>query len=111
MSIEDPVIEVFQVNGFVKIAAVFLLGLMLLSGFCFAISNDNPRPTTISMTGIPSPGDTVTMGAHVFEFTNTGSVAAGHIPVTIGSTIYESGTNLKNALQANTDFTIQSSVY
>jgi hypothetical protein len=107
MSIEDPIIETFTTSGFVKIAAVFLLGLMLLGGFATAISNDNPRSATITMTDIPQAGDTVQLGAHIFEFTNTGTVASGNIPVRIGSTLYETGNNLKNAMTSNTDFTVQ----
>ena len=66
MSIEDPIIESFEVSGIVKISAVFLLGLMLIAGFVSAISNDNPKRTTISMTDIPSAGDTLTLGGHHF---------------------------------------------
>jgi hypothetical protein len=107
MSLEEPIIESFEVGGFVKIAAVFLLGLMLLSGFGTAISNANPKSATITLNEIPQAGDTVTLGAHVFEFTNSGTVADGNIPVTIGSTLYETGNNLKNAMTSNTDFTVQ----
>ena len=55
--IEDPMIQVFETGGFVKAAAVFLLGVMLLGGFGFAISNDNPKSATITMTDIPQTGE------------------------------------------------------
>ena len=104
---EDPLIQTFETGGFVRMAAVFLLGIMLLGGFGFAISNDNPKSATITLKDIPQAGDLVQLGSHVFEFTNSGAVGAGHIPVQIGSTLYETRNNLKTAMTANTDYTIQ----
>jgi hypothetical protein len=106
MALEDPMIQVFETGGFVKAAAVFLLGLMLLAGFGSAISNDNPKSVTVTLTHIPQAGDTVQLGSHVFEFTNTGTAGPGNVPVRIGSTLAETGVNLKNAIHSNTDLII-----
>jgi hypothetical protein len=107
MSIEDPIIESFEVTGFVKIAAVFLLGLMLLSGFGFAIQNDNPKSATITLTEIPQDGDMIMLGVHTFEFTHDGAVQSGYIPVRIGSTLIETKANFMAAVSANTDFSAE----
>lgn len=105
MSIEEPIIEAFETSGLVKIAAIFLIGLMILGGFMTAVQNDNPKSVSVTLTQIPQNGETITLGSHVFEFTNGGQVASEHIPVEIGSTLVEAGTNFKNAVSANTDFT------
>ena len=98
---DDPIIESFELNGFVKTAAVFLLGVLLLAGFATGISNANPKTATITLTDIPHDGDTVTLDAHVFEFDNGDGVASGNIPVHIGATLYETGNTFRDAIKAN----------
>jgi hypothetical protein len=91
----------------VKAAAVFLLGLMILGGFAGAVQNDNPKSATITLTQIPSDGDTITLGAHIFEFSHDGAVTSGHIPVTIGATLIETKANFMTAVSSNTDFSAE----
>lgn len=108
MAITETIEEsVIGSSTLVKASAVFLLGLMLLGGFAAGIQNDNPKSVTVTLTEIPSDGDTIILGAHTFEFVDTGAVAPGDIPVKIGSTLIETKANFEAAVQSNTDFSAE----
>lgn len=107
MSLEEPIIESFDMSsGFVKAAAAFLIGIMLLGGFVASAANSDPKSVTVKLTEIPQAGDTITLGNHVFEFSTSGAVQSGNIPVKIGSTLLETKTNIMNAVRSSTDFSV-----
>jgi hypothetical protein len=91
----------------IKAAAIFIFGVIFLSGAVGAIQNSDPKTVTLTLTEIPSPGDTITLGAHVFEFVDSGAVQADHIPVQIGSTLIDTKANFEAAVTANSDFSVE----
>lgn len=93
-------------GSFVKAAMVLIVGVILLSGFVGGIANNNPKSATITLTEIPTDGNTITLGGHIFEFDSDGSVSPGHVSVTIGNTLYDTCANLRAAIAANTDYTL-----
>lgn len=54
--------------------------------------------TSITFTDQPLDGDILMVAGNIFEFNNTGSVEANHIPVTIGSTVTETRANFETAV-------------
>jgi hypothetical protein len=108
MSIEDPIIETFDMSsGFVKAAAVFLVGIMILGGFVFtAQTTEKLKTATITLTDLPRNGDIITLGNHVFEFDSGDGVQDDHIPVEIGDTLIQTKSNFVNAVKSSTDFSV-----
>lgn len=107
MSIEEPIIETFGTGGLVKAAGIFIIGVIILSGFATGIDNSNPKSATLTMTENPHDGDIITLGAHTFEFDSGDGVSAGNIPVSIGATLFDTSNNFESAVTANTDFDVQ----
>jgi hypothetical protein len=91
----------------IKAAAIFIFGVIFLSGAVGAITNSDPQSVTVTLSQIPNPGDTITLGAHTFEFVDSGQLTDGNIPVQIGSTLYDTKTNFVTAVQANSDFSAE----
>ena len=105
MSIDEPFFETFDFsNSFVKAALAFIVGIVILSGL--VAGTYHPESVTFSFTENPQAGDTITINSQTYEFTSTGSVASGHIPVMIGATLSDSVNNFETALHANTNFQI-----
>jgi hypothetical protein len=81
-----------------KFAILLVIGIALLSG----VGSNNLLSTnsalSITLSGNPSDGDTLTTDGHVFEFDSNGSVVSGHTAVTIASQVNATQTNLHTAL-------------
>lgn len=90
--------EVGEPTNIVRVAAIFLIGVIVLSGIDTGLSTQMVDSTTLSLTAQPSDSDTVTIGGDIFEFDIGDGVISGHIPVLIGSTILETINNLSEAM-------------
>lgn len=98
--LDEPIIEKIEVNGFVKIAVLFAVGVVILGGL---VAGTQPSKSyTLSFTQNPSAGEYIQLNEKIFEFTNNGQVASGHIPVMIGTTLTDSVSNLESAIHSNT---------
>lgn len=96
-----------DVTNIVKIAAAFLVGLVILSGLITGTVNAQDHQSAVfTFTENPQAEGTITLNNHVFEFTSDGNVASGHIPVQIGATLTDSVSNLETAIHSNTDFIV-----
>jgi hypothetical protein len=89
-----------------KACAVFLIGVLILSGIVSENVTGDTHSARISLTDNPVDGDIITINTIVFEFDSGDGVVAGHIPVSIGATLAETTENLNSALESNTDFII-----
>jgi hypothetical protein len=95
-------------QGLIKSGAIFIIGLIILSGAigASAVGDSSSKSIQLSLTQIPIDGDTITLGNYIFEFDSGDGVIVGHITVAIGSTIDETGSNLRTAIENNTDYTV-----
>jgi hypothetical protein len=57
--------------------------------------------TTLTFIDIPHDGDTIQFDGHIYEFDNNGSIATGHILVTIETTLQATVANFKVAVANN----------
>jgi hypothetical protein len=90
----------------VKFCLVLIIGVVILSS---VVSTDNIQSTkqvSLPFSGQPSSGDTVTLDNHIFEFTSTGSVSSGHIPVMIGANEEATKANFRDAISANSNYVV-----
>lgn len=89
----------------VKVCAMLLIGVVLLSGVGGIAANTHDT-ATITLNGNPQDGDTVTLDSHVFEFDTGNGVSAGHIAVIIGNTLDVTMANLATAIQTQEDYKV-----
>lgn len=82
----------------VKIAAIFLIGVIILSGIDNGVSSQTSDSSIISFLGQPNDGDTMTILGQIFEFDTGDGVTSGHTSVSIGNTITETVNNLETAI-------------
>lgn len=85
-------------GSIVKVAVIFLIGTIMLSGMVGGTNTVDS--TTFHFTVQPHDGDTITADSYVFEFDSDNSVAAGHVPVTIGETLIDTSNNYRTAVGA-----------
>ena len=83
-----------------KFAILLVIGIALLSSIGGNSLLSSTGTLSITLSGNPSDGDTLTTDGHVFEFDNTGSVTSGNTAVTIAPQVNATQTNLQTALGA-----------
>lgn len=83
--------------GIVKVAAVFLIGILILSGIDSGVGVHSNN-AILSFDNQPADGDTITINGYILEFDSGDGVVSGHIPVTIGATLTETIANLGTAI-------------
>ena len=84
--------------GIVKVAAVLLIGALILIGVDSGLGVHTTNGVTIAFDGQPADGDTITFEGYIFEFNDDASVSSGHIPVDIGATLTETIANFDTAV-------------
>jgi hypothetical protein len=94
MDVDDQYGAVVQLG---KVALVMAIGVIILSGL--SAGNNSHDSVNMTLTKIPSDGETISLNYHVFEFDSGDGVAAGNIPVQIANTVSETGLNLRSAIQ------------
>lgn len=93
-------------SSIVRIACLLILGVVVLNAVDQSAASDMTKSVTITLNGNPLDGDTLTLDNNVFEFNNTGTVAAGHIPVTIGGSLEDTRANLASAISSVADYKV-----
>jgi hypothetical protein len=69
MAVDEAIDTLEGTSLFVKAAAVFLFGIIFLSGVISA-ANLNPsglKTASITLTEIPQDGNTINIGGHIFR--------------------------------------------
>jgi len=84
--------------GIVKVAAVLLIGALILIGVDSGLGVHTTNGVTITFDGQPTDGDTIMFEGYILEFDDDASVSNGHIPVVIGATLTETIVNLGAAV-------------
>jgi hypothetical protein len=87
----------------VKIGAVFLIGVIILSG---VVANKTLDSINITFTKNPSDGETIKINENTYEFDNDNIVNNNNIPVVVGASLNETGYNFENAVAQNSDLLI-----
>ena len=83
----------------VKVAAMFLIGVLLITGIGTNIS-ENSR-VTLTLSDQPANGDTVQLDGHIYEFSDDANVGTGNIPIIIESSLNDTADNFAFALSEN----------
>jgi restriction endonuclease S subunit len=87
----------------VKIGAVFLIGVIILSG---VVANKTLDSINMTLTKIPADGETIKINGNTYEFDNDNNVNSGNIPVAIAATLNETGYNFESVIADNSDLLI-----
>jgi hypothetical protein len=93
---------------FVAFVVLLLLGVFMLNGVTSSQGNslDTLNNYTLNFTQNPQSGSTLVIDNQIFEFTDKQSLSDGNIPVLIGSDVNVTVSNLKRAINNNTQVSV-----
>lgn len=83
----------------VKVATLFLLGIVVLSGIDSGTNDSGIKSILITMTENPTDGELMQLDNNIFEFDIGDGVGTNHIPVDIAATLAITQSNLETAIQ------------
>lgn len=94
--------------GIVKLACVLFIGVIILNGFGSTSNGADSvkNVVTITFTGNPVDGDTVTLDDNVFEFDTGDGVTTGHSAVIVGASLEETRNNLGAAVAVHAEYEV-----
>lgn len=94
--------------GIVKLACVLFIGVIILNGFGSTSNGADSvkNVVTITFTGNPADGDTVTLDDNVFEFDTGDGISVGHTAVVIGASLEETKNNLSAVVAAHAEYEV-----
>lgn len=94
-------------TSIVKVACMFIIGICLLNGVENSSQIDTAHTATVTLSENPVDGDTLTLDNNIFEFDSGDGVVTGHIPVTIGTSLDETGVNFVSAVNNVADYEVR----
>lgn len=92
-------------KSIVGVAVVFLVGVLIMGNIDTDILQGSAGNIHLTFSEQPADGDIFALDSHIFEYDNDGSVADGHIPVEIGTTVVDTKYNLIAAV-ASAGYTV-----
>jgi hypothetical protein len=92
-------------KAIVGVAVAFLVGVLIVGNIDTGILQGSAGVAHITFLEQPADGDLFQLDTHIFEYDSNGSVAEGHIPVTIGTTVVDTKNNLLTAI-ASAGYTV-----